>query len=667
MKHNSKRIMLMLVMAILMILAAAPATVFAATFTPRTTAPSTTNKYYIHTSNGGLNQCIEIDTSTGSCLPNCVGYAWGRAYEILGTKPKLSKGNAKNWYSYNKNGGYYSYGSTPKLGAIMCWGGNHVAVVEKIEGNYITISESSYGGARFNVVKRTISQMESRTSDFQGYIYIGDFGSVTPSPMTIRFYPNKGTGTMADVSTTYGSTFTIPECKFVRTGHTFGGWAGYRPSDKTYFVKGVGWVTQEVINEKGYEKRVYEPGESHTLNTSWTKDPIEQNVIGFAAFWSPNFYQIRFDENGASGVVGDTAVQLGETFHIPDAEGLSKPGYEFLYWNAYRTSDNTYYVAGTGWFTEEEIEANGYTKRPYSPGSEYYIDETSWLSSNPANNETEFIFVAVWEEIPATSVSISEESKTVYEGEQFTLQAEVNPSNAPQEIYWFTHDANVATVDANGVVTAKKAGTVAITANSKNGCATSCWVTVLEKPVEEPFFVDVKESDWFYKAVKYVHENKLMSGLTTTHFGPGVTLTREQFATILYRMNGSPVVDVTSIPFNDVPAGTWYTKAVLWANGNKIISGYNATTFGTGDQITREQMAVMMYRYGNHMGYNVSARADFEQFADASKVSTYARAAMQWAVAEGIISGNANGTLNPQGGATRAECASIIMRFDKKY
>lgn len=591
MNTTLKKAFFMSVIFVFLALAMVPVTSFAATFTPRTTAPSETNKYYIHTSNGGLNQCIEINTSTGSCLPNCVGYAWGRAYEILGKKPNLSKGNAEKWYSYNKSGGYYKYGSTPKLGAIMCWSGNHVAVVEKIEGDYITISESSYGGARFNVVKKTISKMESRTSGFQGYIYIGDFGSVTESPMTIRFYPNKGSGTMNDISTAYGRAFTIPECKFQRAGYSFQGWAGYRPSDSTYFVKGVGWVTQSVIDKNGYQKRVYQPGETHTLNTSWTKDPIEQNVIGFAAFWAPNFYQIRFDENGASGTVSDTAVQLTEQFKIPSASSLSKPGYKFLYWNLRRTSDNTYYVGSTGWFTEEQIKANGYTKRSYKPGDTYSIDVETWLSNNPANNDTEFVFVAAWERT-------GEDIPSINDGLPFD---------------------------------------------------------------------DVKAADWFYNSVKYVHENKLMSGLSTAMFGSYEVLSREQFATILYRMNGSPQVSAATTTFSDVPSNTWYTKAVIWANANKIISGYNTYIFGTGDPITREQMAVMMYRYGKYMGYNVNARTNISRFSDASKVSPYAIDAMQWAVAEGIISGNADGTLNPQGNATRVECASIIMRFDKKY
>lgn len=148
----------------------------AASFTPRITAPSASNKYYLHTSAGGVNECII--RSGGSVLPNCVGYAWGRAYEILGTRPNLAKTDAKTWYGYNKTNGYYNYGSTPKLGAIMCWGhgsAGHVAVVEKIEGNTITISESHYSGTRFNIKQGTPSQIEGYLNSFQGYIYIGDF------------------------------------------------------------------------------------------------------------------------------------------------------------------------------------------------------------------------------------------------------------------------------------------------------------------------------------------------------------------------------------------------------------------------------------------------------------------------------------------------------------
>lgn len=143
-----------------------------ANFTPRKTEPSTTDKYWIHTSYGGLNECMIINGN--SCLPNCVGYAWGRAYEILGTRPNLSRGNAGDWYAYNISNNCYAYGSTPKLGAIACWGG-HVAVVEEIYADgKVLLSQSHYGGKRFDPV---VTYPPTYTSNFQGYIYIGEFNT----------------------------------------------------------------------------------------------------------------------------------------------------------------------------------------------------------------------------------------------------------------------------------------------------------------------------------------------------------------------------------------------------------------------------------------------------------------------------------------------------------
>ena len=159
--------------------------VSASTFVARENEPSTTSQYWRHTSVGGVNSCILI--SNGSVLPNCVGYAWGRAYEILNSKPDLSCGDAGTWFDYNKskydsgNGGYpYSTDITkPKLGAIVCWAQpgqwGHVAVVEKINGNQITTSESGYNSRRFWTTERSTTSStlgQDASYVFQGYIYI---------------------------------------------------------------------------------------------------------------------------------------------------------------------------------------------------------------------------------------------------------------------------------------------------------------------------------------------------------------------------------------------------------------------------------------------------------------------------------------------------------------
>lgn len=150
-------------------------------FEPRLTAPATNNKYYISKSKGGLNECIVINKKTGSCLPNCVGYAWGRAFESWGVRPKLSRGNAEDWYNY-KDG--YKRGQTPRLGAVICWrkgkagyaadGAGHVAFVERINADgTIVVSNSNFSGTRF--FTRTLSKADKwhigAGLTFQGFIY----------------------------------------------------------------------------------------------------------------------------------------------------------------------------------------------------------------------------------------------------------------------------------------------------------------------------------------------------------------------------------------------------------------------------------------------------------------------------------------------------------------
>lgn len=172
---------------------------------------------------------------------------------------------------------------------------------------------------------------------------------------------------------------------------------------------------------------------------------------------------------------------------------------------------------------------------------------------------------------------------------------------------------------------------------------------------------------WYYPYVKYVYENGLMTGKNETTFAPNETLARAQFAVILHRMENEPEMEYTS-KFHDVGADIWYTDAILWASDAGVVTGYSNGNFGPADNINREQMALMMYRYANHLGYDTSKKADFSQYQDASNVSDFADEAMQWAVGMGIITGKYNETiLDPQGNATRAECATIIMRFMEAY
>lgn len=175
-------------------------------------------------------------------------------------------------------------------------------------------------------------------------------------------------------------------------------------------------------------------------------------------------------------------------------------------------------------------------------------------------------------------------------------------------------------------------------------------------------FTDVKESDWFFKGVEYVVDKDIMSGVSENEFAPAGKLTRAMLVQMLYNMESRPACDAENA-FIDVPVGQWYTDAVIWANVAKIVSGMGEGLFAPNMEITREQMVAMLYNYAKYKGYDVTASADLSAFADNASVSTWAQPAMQWAVAEGYISGMGDNQLAPQGTATRAEIASVIMRF----
>lgn len=182
---------------------------------------------------------------------------------------------------------------------------------------------------------------------------------------------------------------------------------------------------------------------------------------------------------------------------------------------------------------------------------------------------------------------------------------------------------------------------------------------------------DVTEGAWYYDAVAYNYYAGTMTGLKPDHFGPADTLVRAQFAAVLHKMNGEEKVEYTD-KFPDVRESDWYKDPVLWAEANEIVTGYTDTKlFGPNDDVTREQMATMMYRYAkDYKKYEVSEGGDYSSFPDADSVQTFAQDAMKWAVKEGIIQGKTiDGVLclDPQGSANRAECATIIQRFMEKY
>ena len=178
---------------------------------------------------------------------------------------------------------------------------------------------------------------------------------------------------------------------------------------------------------------------------------------------------------------------------------------------------------------------------------------------------------------------------------------------------------------------------------------------------EEPFD-DVSDSAWYADAVQYVYENGIMNGVTATEFGPNMTTNRAMIVTMLYRLEGEPAAETAG--FTDVATGVYYVDAVAWAQANNIVNGITETTFAPSNNISREQLATILYRYAQYKGYDVSVGGmSLNEYTDASQISAYATTAMQWANENGLITGVTSTTLEPQGSATRAQVATILMRF----
>ena len=178
-------------------------------------------------------------------------------------------------------------------------------------------------------------------------------------------------------------------------------------------------------------------------------------------------------------------------------------------------------------------------------------------------------------------------------------------------------------------------------------------------------FTDVKTSDWYYDAVKYVYENGLMAGTSETTFAPEVKLNRAMAVQILYNLEGKPAVTEAATFTDAAAAGEWALDAIAWAQQTGVVAGMGDNLFAPAAQVTREQFAQMMYNYAKYKGYDLTAAGDLAQFTDSGKLQPWAVTAMKWANGNGLINGFEDNTLQPAGTTIRGQAASIIMNFDK--
>ena len=288
-------------------------------------------------------------------------------------------------------------------------------------------------------------------------------------------------------------------------------------------------------------------------------------------------------------------------------------------------------------------------------------------------------------------------SEIVVAEDQKTFALVVTGAADGSTITYTSSDPSVASVDENGLVTIHKPGTVMITAcASAAGTYAETTVSVMltvktsqvitpvrpapdqdedERPEQDDscdgtvadncpavVFADVNTAMWYHKAVDYVLMNGIMSGMGGNAFQPNGNLSRAMMVQILYNMEGKPAV-VGQSTFEDVSDGDWYHDAIVWANANGIVNGLSHTAFGPNGNITREQMVAILYRYAQYKGLDISARTPLTAYADDEKISAWAKENVAWGVAVGLISGTGNNKLDPNGNATRAQIAQLMMNF----
>jgi uncharacterized repeat protein (TIGR02543 family) len=299
----------------------------------------------------------------------------------------------------------------------------------------------------------------------------------------------------------------------------------------------------------------------------------------------------------------------------------------------------------TGWYTEASEGTQVNTSTPITANTTLYA-HWSYVSNSATSFE---ITVAASEggKVTASKVKAAKDNNVT-----LTVTADKGKALDTLTVTDASGNKIAVTKKANGTYTfTMPASKVTVTATFKDSDGT-------EEPAQGVSFTDVNKNQWYNAAIEYVVSKGIMEGYGNDKFGPNDHLTRAQLAQILYNAAGAPEVTSES-PFTDVTAGKWYTAAITWAYENGVVEGYGNGKFGPNDEITREQLATMIWRYAGE----VKATTDsLSSFTDAAKVSSYAQDALLWATEKAIVQGDKN-VLDPKGNATRAQAATMIMRY----
>lgn len=471
-------------------------------------------------------------------------------------------------------------------------------------------------------------------------------GKIEGNVCSINYYSNNSYGTAPEVTIsdnacvmgtlgtyTYNSGVQIPvaddQAKITVNGGDFG-----NPVSELYLDES---LTAELYSTRrnpdapySYYKDTSEalenaqPGDNITVVNSETVDT--HNVT-----FNYNY------NNGTSNVVAIVADNERITLPTPD----NRTGYTFNGWRS--SADNDLHKADTSVTITKDTTftadwTRNQTDRPSGGGSSS-SDRTYSIDVDVTGSRGGSVTLSPTRASAGTRVTITVRPNSGYELDELTVLDEdgdeVRLTQRTDTTYTFHMPDGKVTVEAA--------------------------FTLAQTQTPQTTFADVPASAWYCDAVEYVYENGLMSGVSSGRFAPDDTLTRAMLVQTLYAMEGRPAA--ASAGFADVASGDWYASAVNWAAANGVVSGVSETGFGPNNALTREQLALILYRFAQYKGYDVTGTSDLAAYADGSSVSGWAAEAMSWAVNAGLISGVGGNQIAPTGTATRAQVAQILMNF----
>ena len=512
----------------------------------------------------------------------------------------------------------------------------------------------------------------------------------TANQYTVKFDANGGDGSISNQAFTYDVPQALTANTFTRTGYTFAGWNTAADGSGTAYSDG-----QEVSNLTAVS------GGTVTLYAQWTANTytvtVETSGNGTATAspasatmgteitltatprsgchfvrWDVVSGDITIQDNQFTMPAGDVTVKAvfarnaaaktpsqqaidkierakdGDVVTIDLPKGKTKLDKEVFETLAGR--DVTLVLT-----LEGEVSWTIYGRDVPETGS--FADTDMGVTMNTSTIPVDIIN-AITGEVSTMQLTLAHDGDF---GFTLTLTAPLGAKYADLWANLYYYDGNAETLTFQTAAQIDRDGTASLKFTHA-----SQYVIVIDDrdhtPKDFPF-ADVTTGDWFYEAVDYVFQRDLMNGTGGAQFTPNGTASRAMVATILWRMAGEPQVNY-AMSFADVPAGTWYTEAVRWAASEGIVTGYSDTKFGPDDPVTREQFAAMLYRYAQTLGEGFTGSWSFPlDFPDAAEVSDYAYEALCWMTKEKVLEGMEDGNLHPQSTATRAQLATMLMRF----